>query len=132
MFRALLVEDNARFRQTTKDMLLARFSSLCVTEVESADEAMKEINRYCPDLVLMDIKLPGRNGLELTKEIKSRYPHVVVIILTNHDFQQYRDAAEESGADDFFVKGTTKANKILESIDSLIRKDRAELGTKPK
>jgi DNA-binding NarL/FixJ family response regulator len=126
MFKALLVEDNATFRQTTKDMLLARFPCLYVTEAENADEAIKEMNCNCPELVLMDIKLPGKNGIELTKEIKSLYPNVVVIIFTNYDFPQYREAAKESGADGFFVKGTTKVNEIFTSIDSLIHKKIAE------
>ena len=126
MFKALLVEDNATFRQATKDMLLGRFPYLYITEAENASKAMDEMGCNCPDLVLMDIRLPGKNGLELTKEIKSLYPDVVVIIFTNYDFPQYRKAAKESGADGFFVKGTTKVNEILTSIESLIHKDDAK------
>ncbi|MDY6854302.1 MAG: response regulator transcription factor [Thermodesulfobacteriota bacterium] len=120
MFKALLVEDNATFRQATKNMLLARFPYLYITEAENAIKAMDEMIYNCPELVLMDIRLPGKNGLELTKEIKSLYPDVVVIIFTNYDFPQYREAAKEAGADAFFVKGTTKVNEILTSINSLI------------
>lgn len=120
MPKTLLVEDNATFRQMTKDMLLARFPSMSVVEAANGNEALKEVNCDCPELILMDIKLPGKNGLELTREIKSQRPHVVVIILTSYDFPEYRDAANESGADYFLEKGSAKSNEIIALIDSII------------
>jgi two-component system nitrate/nitrite response regulator NarL len=120
MPKTLLVEDNATFRQMTKDMLLARFPSMSVVEAANGNEALKEVNCDCPELILMDIKLPGKNGLELTREIKSQRPHVVVIILTSYDFPEYRDAANESGADYFLEKGSAKSNEIVALIDSII------------
>ena len=49
----------------------------------------------------MDIRLPGENGLELTKRIKMNYPDIIMVILTNYDLPEYREAARESMADYF-------------------------------
>ncbi len=120
MPKTLLVEDNATFRQMTKDILLARFPSMSIAEAANGKEALKEINCDCPEVILMDIKLPGKSGLELTREIKSRRPHIIVIILTSYDFPEYRDAANESGADYFLGKGSAKSNEVVALIDSII------------
>ena len=120
MLKTLIVEDNATFRQTTKDMLLAKFPRMTIAEAANGERALEEIDRDCPELILMDIKLPGKNGLEITREIKTRYPLVPVIILTSYDFPEYREVAAQYGADYFLVKGTTKTKEILASIDSII------------
>ena len=122
MLKMLIVEDNATFRQTTKDMMLARFPDMTITEAANEEEALKEVNRDCPEIILMDIRLPGRNGLDLTREIKAQYPDVHVIILTSYDFQEYIEAAVECGAEYYFVKGTAEPDKILASIDSILQK----------
>lgn len=122
MISALLVEDNAVFRRTTRNMLMGSFPSMRVVEASNADEALRIISRNCPELILMDIRLPGKNGLELTREIKSLYPKTSVVILTSYDFPEYREAADECGADGFLVKGTTKTNEILTSIESLVNR----------
>ena len=120
MLKTLIVEDNVTFRQTTKEILLARFPHMTIAEAANGERALEEIDRDCPELILMDIKLPGKNGLEITREIKTRYPLVPVIILTSYDFPEYREVATQYGADYFLVKGTTKSNEILASIDSII------------
>ena len=124
MPKTLIVEDNPIFRQTTKNMLLAKFPHMTITEADNGEEALKAVTHDCPELILMDIKLPGKNGLELTKEIKNLYPHVPIIILTSYDFPEYREAARTNGADYFLVKGTTKAKEVIASIDSIIPKRR--------
>jgi len=53
----------------------------------------------------MDIRLPGENGLELTKKIKKNYPDITVVIVTSYDLPEYREAARESMADYFVPKG---------------------------
>jgi len=122
MLKTLIVEDNAIFRQTTKDMLLAKFPNMTIAEAANGEEALREVNRNCPEIILMDIKLPGKNGLSLTKEIKTLHPHVHVIILTSYDFPEYVEAAAKCGADYFFVKGTAEADEILASIDSILQR----------
>jgi DNA-binding NarL/FixJ family response regulator len=52
----------------------------------------------------MDLRLPGENGLELTKKIKAQYPGIIIVILTNYDLPEYREAAYQCGADHFVSK----------------------------
>ena len=118
--KALIVEDNAAFREMTRNMLTARFPFMSVSDASDGMEALGEVANSCPDLILMDIRLPGKNGLELTREIKTLHPDVAVIILTTYDFPEYREAAEKYGADCFLVKGTTRSKEILSCIDSIV------------
>jgi len=62
----------------------------------------------------MDLRLPGENGLELTKKIKAQYPDIIVVIVTNYDVPEYRKAAFESRADHFISKDSFL--KIINSI----------------
>lgn len=115
----LLVEDNATFRQVIKETLVMKFPSMSIDEAEDGKEAMEKVGRHSPDLIFMDIKLPGENGLVLTEKIKKLSPHVVIIILTDYDLPEYREAAHQSGADHFLAKASITANEIVELIESL-------------
>ena len=73
------------------------------------EPALKEAFGRKNDLVFMDIKLPGENGLELTGRIKAQYPDMKIIILTSYDLLEYREAAARFGANDFLTKGSSSA-----------------------
>ena len=119
MFRTLIVEDSAFFRQLLKESLLSKFPSMDVLEAESAEQAIKDIEASHPDLAFIDIKLPGENGLELTKKIKGKYPNIIVIILTSYDLPEYREAANQYKADYFLSKGSTSKEDILKLVESV-------------
>jgi len=73
-----------------------------------------------PDLIFMDIRLPGRNGLELTRLIKEVDSTVEVVILTSYDIPEYRDAAFQSGASQFFTKGDVGSDEIADFVRSTL------------
>jgi DNA-binding NarL/FixJ family response regulator len=102
--RILLVEDNAFFLQFLKETLRFRLPSADIREAANGEEALQEIKALPPDAIFMDLRLPGANGLELTRKIKAQYPDIVVVILTNYDLPEYREAAYQSGADHFLLK----------------------------
>jgi DNA-binding NarL/FixJ family response regulator len=120
MFRTLIVEDSSFFRQLLKETLLSKFPSMDILEAGSAEEAIKDIETSSPDLVFVDIKLPGENGLELTKKIKGKYPHIPVIILTSYDLPEYREAAIQYQANHFLSKGSTTKENILTLVNSIL------------
>ncbi len=66
MFETMLVEDNSSFRQLVKDDLQSQFPSMDIIEAEDGVEAFRKIDSHPPNLIFMDIRLPGENGLELT------------------------------------------------------------------
>ena len=120
MFKILIVEDNLPFRDSLKEILMARFPGLAIDEAGEGNEAMEKVNSLSPDLIFMDIKLPGENGLELTGRIKARYPDMKIIILTSYDLLEYREAAARFGAYDFLTKGSSSGKEILKLVESLL------------
>ena len=88
------------------------FPSIVVEEVANGDEALQKINAASPGLIFVDIRLPGANGLHLTKEIKKNFPGIGIAILTDFDLPEYREAAKQYGADRFFVKSSFKWDEV--------------------
>jgi YesN/AraC family two-component response regulator len=117
MFKILLVEDNTAFRQSLTEIIHKEFPSIAIKEAADADEALRIIGAFLPDLIFMDIKLPNGNGLELTKKIKAEHPEMNVIVLTSYDFLEYREAALKYGASNFL----SKASVTREEITALVR-----------
>ena len=126
MKKILIVEDNSNFRGTLKGMLQQRFPTVCFEEAKEGTEALNKLTSFSPDLIFMDIGLPGQNGLVLTKEIKESYPEAAVIILTNYDLPEYREAARLSGADYFFSKGSSGTQEILTIVEYIIMRNKTE------
>lgn len=119
MFRTLIVEDNAIFRQSFKEILCTQFSYMVVDEAADGKEALQKVNSFRPDLVFMDIKLPGENGLELTKKIKADHPEIIIIIFTDYDLPEYRQAASQYGANHFISKGSSTREEMLKLVESI-------------
>jgi DNA-binding NarL/FixJ family response regulator len=128
VFRTLIVEDNPLFRQTILDILSAQFPSMVLEEAADGKTALERIDDALPDLIFMDIKMPGENGLHLTEHIKRKHPEVVVVILTSYDWPEYREAAYKFGANYFIMKGSSSNKEIVELIESIL----GDLGFSPK
>ncbi len=119
MFKILIVEDNANFRQLLKEDLLLQFPSIVIEEAADGNEAVRKVHSLLPDLIFMDIGLPGESGLEITKRIKKDFPGITVIILTSYDSPEYREAAVQCGASCFITKDSLVWEKIEELIKSI-------------
>jgi DNA-binding NarL/FixJ family response regulator len=119
MFRILIVEDNATFRQLLKEILRNRFSSIEVMEASNGAEGLRKNESFAPHLVFMDIQMPGENGLLLTQKIKKENPERIVIILTSYDLPEYREAAQQYGADHFVPKDSS-TGKFLSLVESIL------------
>lgn len=104
MLTTLLVEDNASFRKMVWDDLLSWFSSIKVMEASNAEEALNALASDPPDLIFVDVSLPGQNGINLTKEIRTFKQDPVIVMLSSYDFEGYRKAALQSGANGFIDK----------------------------
>ena len=117
--RLLLVEDNNLFRQTLRESLQVSFPEIAIDEAANGVDALKRVNVFGPDLILMDIRLPGESGLALTKKIKATYPDIIIFILTNYDSQECREAASRYGADRYIPKDSLK--RVEELIKSYFK-----------
>jgi CheY-like chemotaxis protein len=117
--KVLIVEDSTLFRQLLKETMHDRFPSIEIHEAVDGDEAFQKIETSCPDLIFMDIKLPGENGLELTKKVKARYPNIIIIILTGYDLPEYREFSSRY-ADYFFSKDSSTTENIFTLVESIL------------
>jgi len=115
----LIVEDNARFRDMLSATLQSGFPFAQIDTAPEGDTALSKIGERQPDVIFMDIRMPGKNGLVLTREIKQQYPKIVVIVLTHLDASEYREAAFASGADIFLSKESVKAEEIQKLIETI-------------
>ena len=123
MERILIVEDNAFFLQFLKETLHSRFPSMDILEAASGEEAFRKIETFSPDIIFMDLRLPGENGLELTKRIKAQHPGIIVVIITNYDLPEYREAAYQCKADHFLTK-----DSFLKMIKSILTDQNMDQG----
>jgi CheY-like chemotaxis protein len=104
ILKILLVDDNPEFLKVAAHFLKEHGAVEVVGLAKSGGEAIRKVHDLVPDLVLMDLSMPGINGLEATRQIKALpvAPHVV--ILTLHDGPEIQSFAQAAGADDFVTK----------------------------
>jgi DNA-binding NarL/FixJ family response regulator len=128
MLNTMLVEDNVPFRNILKSELLYRFPGTEVLEADSGETALIQAKDRSLDLVLMDVRLPGQNGFEITRKIKAIHPDTPVIILTSYNLAEYRDAARRCGANGFIGKDSLRWEEIGTSMECC---QRAKLQGRP-
>ena len=119
MVRILIVEDNASFRQSLKDILHLQFPLMMIEVAAEGNAALRKVGRFLPDLIFMDINLPGKNGLLLTQKIKKDHPEIIIGILTSYDLREYRELVFKCGGNYFIAKGSWKEiEALVKSISS--------------
>jgi DNA-binding NarL/FixJ family response regulator len=98
------VEDHDEMRAALRDWLFTSLPPHQLREARSMDEALESAGREKPDLVLMNLELPGANGLEATRELLRRDPACPVVLMSLNDAEVLRAAAAEAGALAFVPK----------------------------
>ena len=96
--RVLLADDHPLFRQGLRSLLEAKDTVEVVGEASDGSEAVSLTQKTAPDVVIMDISMPGYCGLDATKEIRELFPDIKVIILSGHSDNIYVDQALKAGA----------------------------------
>lgn len=124
--RVLIVDDSAIVRERLA-ALIGQWSWTIelIGQAQNALEARDAIWRLKPDLITLDIQMPGGSGIDVLKEIKKEASAPVVLILTNYPHPQYRKACLQAGADYFFDK-STEFDKVAEVLKELIQKTEGE------
>ena len=118
MQKILIVDDNLFFRKLLRESLYSRFPSLSIYEAKNGKEALEQVLSFHPDLIFMDIQLPDMNGLEVTRLMKESNPEAAVVILTNYDLVEYREAAFQVKVDHFVSK-----DSFMSLFDMISSKD---------
>ena len=117
--KVLIVDDNATFRQSFRESLRKVCPSIDIQEAEDGNKCLGKVGIFRPDLIFMDIRLPGENGLSLTKKIKEKYPEIQVITISSFDNPEYRDTSLKYGASRFYSKDSLNPEEIRVFITSI-------------
>ncbi len=117
----MIVDDNPLLRSTIKEILKIEFPSVIISEAFSGETMWHIADNQRPDLIFMDIKLAEENGLDLTRDLKEKYPEVVVAIFTNHDLPEYRQKADSCGAEFFLSKLDSTAQDLTELTATILK-----------
>ncbi|HTI32162.1 MAG TPA: response regulator transcription factor [Miltoncostaea sp.] len=115
MVRVLLADDNARFRGVLRRLLERDPEITVVAEAGDGAEALELAEDVRPDVVLMDVSMPGLDGLEATYALKAQLPDVTVLMLSVGDKEQEIAAGLAGGAAEYLVKGGP-AREIVDAI----------------
>jgi len=120
--RVLVVDDHTLFRQGIVGLLESQPDIEVVGQAGNARDALNAAVELSPDVVLMDISMPGSSGLNATAEIRARKPQANVLILTIHDREDYLYQALRAGASGYVLKGAD-IRDLLEAVRSAHRGD---------
>jgi DNA-binding NarL/FixJ family response regulator len=122
--RLLLVDDHALFREGLISLLSYQDDFIVVGEAEDAESALEQARALEPDIVLMDIELPGEDGVVVTRRLKMEMPTVTVVMLTVRDDSQTLFEAIKAGAAGYLVKNV-RSRELLEQLRGLARGEAA-------
>ncbi len=110
--RILIVDDHAIVREGLRTLLEAQPDIEVVGEATDGEEAVNKTQEIQPDIVLMDITMPGMNGLEATRQIKQKNPDAKILVLTMHEGDEYFFKFLDAGASGYFIKGGSSTELI--------------------
>lgn len=114
-----IVEDDESMRIILKRLLKKNFSAITATgESESAEQALREIPSFAPDIVLVDISLPGMDGIEMIRKLKPQYPDLCMLVVTGHDIEPYKQTALKAGAHGIVSK--MDDDELLRVVEDLL------------
>lgn len=113
--RLILADDHVMLRQGTLVMLAREPDLTVVGEANDGAEAVRLAETLRPDVVVMDVRMPGMNGIEATRQIRARLPSVQVLVLTAHDDDEYVFALLEAGANGYLLK-TAPVSELVKAI----------------
>ena len=113
--RIVIADDHGLVRQGFRGMLAREEGLEVVGEAEDGREAVEVCSRLRPDLVLMDVRMPGMDGLAATREIKQRHPKTIVLVVTMHENPDYLLEAVKAGAAGYVLKGSPNT-RIISSV----------------
>ena len=122
--RLLLVDDHALFREGLISLLSYQDDFIVVGEAEDSESALDQARALKPDIVLMDVELPGEDGVTATQRLKMEMPAVTVVILTVRDDSQTLFEAIKAGAQGYLVKNV-RSRELLEQLRGIARGEAA-------
>jgi DNA-binding NarL/FixJ family response regulator len=119
MLRILIADDHTVVRKGLKQILLDEFSSAVIEEVADAEALIKKVMSSQWDVVISDLSMPGRSGLDALQQIKLSHPKLPVLILSIHPEEQYALRALKSGAAGYLSKDTAP-DELVKAVQKVL------------
>ena len=132
----LIADDHANVRRGLREILVDAFSGAHFSEASNGDEVLAQLVDSQPDILLLDINMPGRSGFEVLKDVKHIYSHVPVIMVSVQSESQYALRCLRAGASEYVNKNSASEElvpaikKILESDAKFARNPIANWGVR--
>jgi DNA-binding NarL/FixJ family response regulator len=123
--RVLVVDESVLVRQGLRAILECSSDLSVIGEAENGIEAVSMAAHIRPDVIVMDVNMPGMNGIEATKHIKAAQPAILVIGFSVNDDPHVQAAMREAGADAFLTKGAASTH-LCDAIAALAHQRRVE------
>ncbi|MBH0230298.1 response regulator transcription factor [Halobacillus yeomjeoni] len=120
MINVMLVDDHAVLRDGLKNIIETEEDIHVVGEAVNGQQFMELLPECEPDVVLMDINIPDKNGIELTGMLKKNHPDIKVLVLTMHSHDEYFMAAIREGADGYLLKDLP-SDQVVEAIRTVAK-----------
>jgi DNA-binding NarL/FixJ family response regulator len=118
MVRVLIVDDQEPFRMAARMVVDATDGFEVVGEAETGEDSVSMAAELDPDLVLMDVNLPGINGLDATRQILSGSQRVVVLLVSTYEADEYAPRAAECGAAAYIPKAELDPERLTQAWDA--------------
>jgi DNA-binding NarL/FixJ family response regulator len=125
--KVFISDDSATVREHLVAMALDLPETAVVGQAQDVAGSLDAIRQTRPDVVILDIRMPGGNGIKVLREVKKINPAPRVIMLTNYAYAQYRKRCEQAGAD-FFLDKSTEFDKLPQVLEQVRRGLRADPG----
>ena len=123
--RVLIAEDSKLMQARIKAMIADIPNIEIVAQTETVSESVQSIAESKPDIVILDIRMPGGSGLDILKSIEKNEHAPKTIVLTNYPYPQYKRKCKEAGADYFYDKAS-EFQKAVKIIENLAGKEKSE------
>lgn len=120
--RVLLVDDQDLVRYGLRLVLDAQPDIEVVAEASDGADALRAARRHAPDVVLMDVRMPGMDGIEATKQLTATHPNTRVLVLTTYDLDEFAFGALQAGAAGFLLKNT-RPDELVGAVRSVMTGD---------
>ncbi|MEJ2590037.1 MAG: response regulator transcription factor [Candidatus Thiodiazotropha sp.] len=117
--KVVIAEDHTILRAGLKALLMSNPNLVIIGAADNGRDAIRRVIELKPDLVIMDLSMPGMNGMDAVREIKDRMPEVKALVLTVHSEEEYVLASLQAGANGYVLKDATQ-NELLIAAERVL------------
>ena len=117
--KVVIAEDHQLFREGLKAMLAGKEDLEVVAEAQDGLEAIRNVRKHAPDLLLLDLSMPRLSGISVVNEVRAQFPEMKILVLTIHESDQYVLETFKAGVNGYCIKDASR-DELLMAIESVM------------